>query len=170
MANEFEIVYKQGDGDVNAHDWYYEGAAAIVIMQGHSVRTRDAEAAGRYLPKMARACDFIEGTRDPETDLFLVGAAANLLAPSYAGMRNPDGTFGKAYLAGLSVTYTAALERMAALYEFVGDGEKKALYEGRWRGPGVPAQARDRRGLLRQVAGERRHAARRGWPGTFWIF
>ena len=39
--------------------------------------------------------------------------AANLLAPSYSGVRQPDGTFGQAYLTELSVNYVAGLERLA---------------------------------------------------------
>lgn len=131
-ADDLHIVYKQGDGDVNMHDWYYEGAAAIVVMQGEILlRSRDIAAAQLYLPKMHRACEFIEKTRDPENNLFLVGPASNLLAPSYGGIKQPDGTFGKAYLSGLSITYTAAVERMVELYKLVGDGEKQQLYERR---------------------------------------
>ena len=39
------IVYKQGDGDVKNHDWYYEGAAAGVVMQAEILlvsRNREA--------------------------------------------------------------------------------------------------------------------------------
>jgi hypothetical protein len=34
---------------------------------------RDRKALVRYLPKMERACDSIERTRDPKNNLFLVG-------------------------------------------------------------------------------------------------
>jgi hypothetical protein len=47
--------------------------------------------------------------------LFLVGAAGNLLAPSFAGWKKPDGTYDKAYHAGLSITYIAALDRLIEL-------------------------------------------------------
>jgi len=80
---------------------------------------------------MERACDFIEKTRDPKNNLFLVGPACNLLAPSYGGVRQPDGTFGKGYLTGLSITYLAALDRMAELYKLKGDKEKLTLTEHR---------------------------------------
>jgi beta-glucosidase len=92
---------------------------------------RDRKALAHYLPKMARACDSIERTRDPKNNLFLVGPASNLLAPSYGGVRQPDGSFGPGYLAGLSVTYLAALDRMVELYMLAGDGEKLAEYERR---------------------------------------
>jgi hypothetical protein len=85
----------------------------------------------RYLPKMERACDFIESTRDPKNNLFLVGAACNLLAPSYGGVKQADGSFGKGYLTGLSITYLAALDRMVELYKFTGDNEKRTIYEKR---------------------------------------
>ncbi|HSA94446.1 MAG TPA: hypothetical protein VLJ16_00240, partial [Acidobacteriota bacterium] len=92
---------------------------------------RDPEAIRRYLPKMERACDSIERVRDPKNDLFLVGPASNLLAPSYGGVREPDGSFGKGYLAGLSITYLAALDRMAELTKMTGDAAKLTEYERR---------------------------------------
>jgi hypothetical protein len=92
---------------------------------------RDANAMARYLPKMEKACDFIERTRDPQNNLFLVGPACNLLAPSYGGVKQPDGTFGKGYLAGLSITYLAAMDRMVELYRITGDKVKLAEYERR---------------------------------------
>jgi len=126
------IVYKQGDGNVKIHDWYYEGAAAGLVMQTEILLAdRDLDAIKYYLPKMERACDFIERKRDPENNLFLVGPAANLLAPSYGGVKQPDGTFGPAYLAGLSITYLAALDRMVELYKFVDNREKLKEYSHR---------------------------------------
>ena len=85
----------------------------------------------KYISNLERACEFIETRRDPKNNLFLVGPAADLLAPSYGGALQPDGTFGKAYLTGMSVTYSAALERMVELYKLLGDKEKLALYEHR---------------------------------------
>ena len=92
---------------------------------------RDRKAMAHYLPKMERACNFIEKTRDPKNNLFLVGPACNLLAPSYGGVKQPDGSFGKGYLAGLSITYLAALDRMVELYKLTGDKEKLDEYQRR---------------------------------------
>lgn len=126
------IVYKQGDGDVNNHDWFYEATAAGVVMQAEILlANRDAEAIAHYLPKMARACDAVETTRDLKNNLFLVGPACNLLAPSYGGVKRPDGTFGKGYLAGLSITYAAALDRMVELYRLTDNQGRLAEYERR---------------------------------------
>lgn len=126
------IIYKQGDGDVRMHDWFYEATAAGVVMQAEILlATRDSKAIAHYLPKMQRACDAIEKTRDPKNNLFLVGPACNLLAPSYGGVKQPDGSFGKGYLAGLSITYLAAMDRMVELYKLTGDKEKLAEYERR---------------------------------------
>ena len=126
------IVYKQGDGDVKAHDWFYDATAAGVVMQAEILlSSRDAKAIARYLPKMERACDAIEKTRDAKNNLFLVGPACNLLAPSYGGVKQPDGSFGKGYLAGLSITYLAAMDRMVELYKLTGDKAKLAEYERR---------------------------------------
>ncbi len=127
-----KIIYKQGDGDVNMHDWFYEATAACLVMQAEILLSnRDKEALEYYLPKMERACNFIERTRDPKNNLFLVGPACNLLAPSYGGVKLPDGTFGKGYLTGVSVTYLAALDRMVELYKMTDDPEKLREYEYR---------------------------------------
>jgi alpha-L-fucosidase 2 len=127
-----QIVYKQGDGDVRMHDWFYEATAAGVVMQAEILLVgRDLDAIRYYLPKMERACDSIERTRDPGNGLFLVGPASNLLAPSYGGVRQGDGSFGKGYLAGLTITYLAALDRMVELYKMTGDPVEIAEYERR---------------------------------------
>jgi len=129
MARPGEIGFKQGDGDQNVHDWFYEAAAAGVVMEAEILlASRDLDAIRSYLPKMERACEFIERTRDPKNNLFLVGPASNLLAPSYGGVKQSDGSLGKGYLAGLSITYLAALDRMVELYRMTGDGEKLSLY------------------------------------------
>ncbi len=125
-------IYKQGDGKPIIHDWFYEATAAGVVMQAEILLVnRDRKAIAYYLPKMERACNFIERTRDPKNNLFLVGPACNLLAPSYGGVKQPDGTFGKGYLTGLSITYLAALDRMVELYKLVGNNKMLALYEHR---------------------------------------
>ncbi|UCH36352.1 MAG: hypothetical protein JSV65_08360 [Armatimonadota bacterium] len=122
----------QGDSRWDIHDWGFEFTAAGVVMQAELLLiSRDAAAIRRYLPHLERACDFIETRRDPDNGLFLVGPAANLLAPSYGGVRQADGSFGKGYLAGLSVTYLAALDRMVELCKLAGDRDKTAVYEQR---------------------------------------
>ena len=109
-------IYKQGDGRTKIHDWGFEFAAAGIVMQAELLLvSRDAAAISRYLPMLERTADFIDSRRDPTNNLFLVGAAANLLAPSYAGRLKPDGTYDKAYLAGLSITTIAALDRLIEL-------------------------------------------------------
>lgn len=132
MAAPGQIGYKQGDGDLKVHDWFYEATAAGVVMQAEILLVnRDPKAFAHYLPKMERACNFIEKARDPKNNLFLVGPACNLLAPSYGGVKQPDGSFGKGYLAGLSITYLAALDRMVELYKLAGDNKKLAEYQHR---------------------------------------
>jgi hypothetical protein len=110
------IVYRQGDGRPHIHDWGMEFTAAGLLLQSELLLIgRDLPAINRYLPKLERCARFIETRRDPTNNLFLAGPAGNLLAPSFAGWKRPDGTYGKAYLAGLSVTYIAALERLSEL-------------------------------------------------------
>ena len=126
------FIPKQGDGRVDIHDWGMEFTAAGLLMQAELLLiSRDAEAIGRYLPKLERCANFLETRRDPKTNLFLAGAAGNLLAPSYAGWKKPDGTYAKAYLAGLSITTIAALDRLVELEKLAGDPDKARLYAQR---------------------------------------
>jgi len=90
--------------------------------------SREAAAVEKYLPKLERCAAFIWTRHDPENHCFLAGPAGNLLAPSYAGWRKPDGTYGKAYLTGLSVTYIAALDRLIELETLAGRDEQAARY------------------------------------------
>lgn len=125
-------VYRQGDGNWQMHDWAFEFTAAGVLMQAELMLiSRDKQAIRKYLPNLERACEFIETRRDHKNNLFLVGPAADLLAPSYGGVKQPDGTFGKGYLTSMSITYLAAVERMVELYRLTGDSKKLATYEHR---------------------------------------
>lgn len=121
------IVYRQGDGDVDAYDWFYEGTAAGVHMQAEMLLfDRRPEQIRRYLPLMWRSLDHIESTR-AENGLFLLGTASNLLAPSYGGSYNEDtGEAGKGYLTGLVITYSAALKKCAQLCKMIGDTQGEA--------------------------------------------
>jgi hypothetical protein len=122
-------IYKQGDGRTAIHDWGLEFTAAGVLLQSELLLiSRDSRALAHYLPMLERSADFLESRRDLKNNLFLAGPAANLLAPSYAGWRKADGSYGKAYLAGLSVTYIAALDRLIELEKLAGAGEKVARY------------------------------------------
>jgi hypothetical protein len=126
------FIAKQGDGRVDIHDWGMEFAAAGLLMQAELLLiSRDADAIARYLPKLERTAGFLETRRDPRNNLYLAGPAGNLLAPSYAGWKKPDGTYGMAYLAGLSITTIAALDRLIELEKLAGNAEKAALYSRR---------------------------------------
>jgi hypothetical protein len=126
------IYYKQGDGKIHLHDWGMEFTAAGVVMQAELLLiSRDKPAVEKYLPKLERCINFIESRRDPKNNLFLAGPAANLLAPSYAGYLKPDGTYDKAYLTGLSITYIAALDRMIELQKFINHPDTAADYQRR---------------------------------------
>jgi hypothetical protein len=122
------IIYKMGDG-YQCLDWFYEATAAGVVMQTSLLlRTRSIEDIKKYLPLIERSCAHIERTRDPRNDLFLVGGGSNLLAPSFGGAIDQDGNHQRSYLTGLSITYGAALERMAMLYALLGDTENEKRY------------------------------------------
>jgi hypothetical protein len=126
------VYYKQGDGRIDIHDWGMEFTAAGVVMQSELLLiSRDAAAIAHYLPLLERSANFIETRRDPQNNLFLAGAAGNLLAPSYAGWKKPDGSYDKAYLTGLSITYIAGLDRLIELEKLAGNADKAALYTER---------------------------------------
>ncbi len=128
-AQPGRIIYRQGDGRTGIHDWAMEFTAAGVLMQSELLLiSRDAKAISHYLPLLERCAAFIESRRDRTNNLFLAGPAANLLAPSYAGWARPDGSYGKAYLTGLSVTYIAALDRLSELEKLAGRETKAAVY------------------------------------------
>ncbi len=123
------IYYKQGDGRIDIHDWGMEFTAAGVVLQSELLLvSRDRGALRHYLPLLERSVEFIESRRDPRNNLFLVGPAGNLLAPSFAGWKQPDGTFRPAYLTGLSVTHIAALDRMIELETMAGESRKADRY------------------------------------------
>ena len=126
------IIYRQGDGRTAIHDWGLEFTAAGVLMQSELLLiSRDPQAIAHYLPLLERSANFLDTRRDPKNNLFLAGPAANLLAPSYAGWARPDGTYGKAYLAGLSITYIAALDRLIELEKLAGASRQAGIYTRR---------------------------------------
>jgi hypothetical protein len=126
------IMYKQGDGGIGMHDWGMEFTAAGLLLQCELLLiSRDAQAINQYLPKLERSANFIETRRDSTKNLFLAGPAGNLLAPSFAGWKQADGTYKKAYLAGLSITYIAALDRLIELHKLAGKADKVQIYTER---------------------------------------
>ena len=126
------IVYKQGDGRTAIHDWGMEFTAAGILMQSELLLiSRDPDAIAHYLPRLERSANFIDTRHDPTNNLFLAGPAGNLLAPSYAGWRRPDGSYGQAYLAGLSITYLAALDRLIELERLANHPAQVSLYTAR---------------------------------------
>jgi hypothetical protein len=123
------IVYRQGDGRPQIHDWGMEFTAAGLLLQSELLLIgRDRQAIARYLPKLERCARFIEARRDPTNNLFLAGPAGNLLAPSYAGWRKPDATYDQAYLTGLSITYLAALDRLIQIEKLAGRTSEAKLH------------------------------------------
>ena len=108
--------YKQGDGNVPIHDWALEETLSGVIMQAEQLLIeRDAAALLVYLPLFNRTLNLIESRREPMLDLVYSGDASNLLAPSYGAWLLPNGTRVPAFLAGMSGSYVAALDRVIEL-------------------------------------------------------
>ena len=132
MARPGFCFPKQGDGPQSLHDWGVEYTAAGLVLQAELLLvSRDEQSIAHYLPLLRRCANFIETRRDPEKNLFLAGPAGNLLAPNYAGYRRPDGSYGKAYLAGLSINYIAGLDRLIELEKLAGNRENVELYTRR---------------------------------------
>ncbi len=112
------VIFKQGDGRHKIHDWAFGFTAAGIILQSELLLIkRDKAAINRYLPLLEQCVDFIDNRRDSVKNIFLVGTAGNLLAPSYAGSGRqlPDGTFEPAYLAEISINYLAGLYKIIEL-------------------------------------------------------
>jgi hypothetical protein len=132
-ASPGSIWYKQGDGRTDIHDWAVEFTAAGILMQAEALLIqRDPQLTAHYLPLLERSANFIESRCDRNNNnLFLCGPAANLLGPSYAGWQKPDGTFDKAYLAGLSITYIAAMNRMIEVAKLAGQPDKASIFAER---------------------------------------
>lgn len=126
--------YRQGDGKVDKHDWGFGFTAAGMILQSELLLIRrDKAEIEHYLPLLEASAEFIDSRRDPVKNTFLVGAAGNLLAPSYAGTGKqlPDGSYEKAYLAEISVNYIAALDRLIELEKMMGRDDKVSQYTQR---------------------------------------
>jgi len=126
--------YKQGDGKVDKHDWCYGFTTAGVLLESELMLIRrDKKEIEHYLPLLEESADFIDSRRDPSNNMFLVGPAANLLAPSYAGTGKllPDGSYGKAYLAEISINYIAALNRLIEVEKIMKRKDKVKLYTHR---------------------------------------
>ena len=164
-------LHKQGDGRVAMHDFGVEFTAAGLVIQAELLlETRSRGDIDRYLPLLERCANFIQTRRDPKTNCFWVGPAGNLLAPSYAGWKKPDGTYDKALLAGVSVTYIAGLDRLIELEKLVGRSEQAVRY-AEWRElarKGLAYLTTDEGYLVRYVDGDgTRHgvygAARHGY-------
>lgn len=137
-----------GDTEGLGHDWIIEGSLAGVVMQAELLlATRNVSGARHFLPPFKSLSDFMETRRvqdeSPLTPgavgLFRAGSGANLLAPGFGGHNLPHGCLGNAscgtagfppcctqrgmaYLAGLSVTYSAVLDRMIALEQLAYPG------------------------------------------------
>jgi len=122
--------YKQGDGLVPLHDWTIEETLSGVVMQAEMLLiSRNVTGTEEYMPLFMRTSDLLESRRDPATanTTFLTGPSTNLLAPSFGG--GPNAT--RAYLAGVSITYTAALDRMIELTDLVDDRATKEVLQQR---------------------------------------
>ena len=91
--------------------------------------SRNTSAIAHFMPLFLRTCSMLEGRRHAQTGYttFLTGPGSNLLAPSFGG--GPNGSWS--YLSGVSVTYTAALNRLIELSKLVDHPMLKTLIHRR---------------------------------------
>ncbi|MCE1198509.1 MAG: hypothetical protein LWW85_06025, partial [Marinilabiliales bacterium] len=128
------VIYRQGDGRHKIHDWPFGFTTAGLILQSELLlEERNPAEIARYLPMLERCAEFIDSRRDPVKNIFLVGSAGNLLAPSYAGtgMKRADGSYEPAFLAEISVNYLAGLKRLVELEKMAGRTDQVRRYAER---------------------------------------
>ncbi|HNT36921.1 MAG TPA: hypothetical protein PKH07_18170, partial [bacterium] len=126
--NNYFFHLRQGDCDFGQHDCMIESAAAdLLFLSEYYLTTRDITALCVSLRKMENIVSLLESRRD-ESNMFRVGAGANLLAPSYAGSRLDDGSFSWGYHSGVQVTYCAALRRMIEVQKLLNREDKVSEY------------------------------------------
>eukprot|EP01051_Picozoa_sp_SAG22_P000778 SAG22_NODE_24_length_30194_cov_6.086327_11_plen_1024_part_00 len=139
MAKRLGAGAATADTPGPGHDWVIEGSLSAVIAQAELLlATRNISAIKTFLPQAKQLADFLETRRrqldGAATGLFLANRGANLLAPSYGGQGLPRGCIvnascgtagfpvccsnrGMAMLTGLTITYSAMLDRVIALEE-----------------------------------------------------
>jgi len=105
-----------------------------------------------YLPLFTRTMRLLESRLDPATGLFLIGDAANLLAPSAGAWLLPNGTRAPAWLTGVSVSYAAAMDRVVELRRLVGD-DVGAARDAAKRDAAIAALPQVRNGLSASCSG-----------------
>lgn len=128
IHNEW-VVFRQGDGEVDVHDWFMGAAAAGLILESERLLVRrNLEKAKQRLPQLQRVAAFLDSRRDQKSNLLKAGRAANLLAPAYKGYIRPDGIPEFAYLTEVSVNYAAGLARLAEVCDMTGKNEKASTY------------------------------------------
>ena len=128
IHNEW-VVFRQGDGEVDVHDWFFGAAAAGLILEAERLLVRhNIEKAKERLPQLQRVAAFLDSRRDQNSNLLKAGRAANLLAPAYKGYVTPDGKPGFAYLTEVSVNFVAGLVRLAEVCKMTGNYEDAASY------------------------------------------
>ena len=123
--------YKQGDGNVPIHDWTLEeGMSACVMEAERLLIARNTSGIQDRLPHFVRASNLLESRRDPATGMetFLSGPSSNLLAPSFGAWKLPNGRAAWSYLTGLSITYTAALNRFIEISKIVNDTKLEQVF------------------------------------------
>lgn len=115
-------------------DWTVEETLSALVMQSEMLlMTRNLSDMAAFSARFLRTSNFLETRRDPATGmtLFLTGPSSNLLAPSFGGWPLGNGRHAWSYLTGVSVTYTAALNRLIECEKLLGNTQLVSLYTSR---------------------------------------
>ncbi|MBI9018648.1 MAG: LamG domain-containing protein [Phycisphaerae bacterium] len=114
--------YRQGDAGHDTNDWGVGFSAAGLVMECERLLvTRDLNEVKSRMPQLKRVAAYLDGRRDPKTNLLRGGKGSNLLAPSFDGWTDANGQKQHVYLTELSITYCGGLDRLIELCELVGD-------------------------------------------------
>ena len=89
IHNEW-VAYRQGDGEVEVHDWFMGTAAAGLVLESERLLVRhQPEKARERLPQLQRVAAFLDSRRDSETNL-VMNPSTSTCAPSSPVMPVPS--------------------------------------------------------------------------------
>ena len=112
---------KQGDGGTSG-DYHFGSYNAQMIMELERLLvSRDKDMIKKVLPQFERTVGMFNTRLDKERNLVKTGRASVLLAPVLHLPADENGESTLAYVSEVNANFAAALERMAELYEIIGD-------------------------------------------------
>lgn len=121
--------YRQGDAGHDSNDWCIGFSAAGLLMESERLLVRrNPDEIKQRLPQLKRVAAHLDTRRDPDTNLLKGGKGSNLMAPGFDGWADAHGKKQMVYLTELSVTYCAALMRLAEVCDLAGGKAEAQTY------------------------------------------